>query len=141
MNAPFKPATLVLREADLADRDEFARLERFVAEHPEGTPFHRPTWLRAVAQGTGNRAIALVAERGTKTVLSSRGSAMLIRLSAMNEAGRSGLSSAARPTLAQNSTWPCTVRNSALAAARAALTKLSSIRTDTVLIAISTGIY
>ena len=64
MNAPFKPASLVLREADLADVTEFARLDRFVAEHPEGTPFHRPTWLRAVERGTGNRAIALVAERG-----------------------------------------------------------------------------
>lgn len=64
MNAPFKPAAVTLREANLADGNEFARLERFVAEHPEGTPFHRPIWLRAVALGTGNAAIALVAERG-----------------------------------------------------------------------------
>jgi FemAB-related protein (PEP-CTERM system-associated) len=64
MNAPFKPAAGVLRQADLADGNEFARLERFVAQHPEGTPFHRPTWLRAVAQGTGNAALALVTERG-----------------------------------------------------------------------------
>lgn len=64
MNAPFNPAAVMLREADLADGHEFARLERFVAEHPEGTPFHRPTWLQAVARGTGNAALALVAERG-----------------------------------------------------------------------------
>ncbi len=64
MNAPFTPAALVLRQADLADPNEFARLERFVAEHPEGTPFHRPAWLCAVARGTGNGAIALVTERG-----------------------------------------------------------------------------
>ena len=64
MNAPFKPAALLLREADLVDVNEFVRLERFVAEHPEGTPFHRPTWLHAVERGTGNRGIALVAERG-----------------------------------------------------------------------------
>lgn len=64
MNAPFKPAALTLRQVDLADANELARLERFVAEHPEGTPFHRPTWLLAVERGTGNRAIALVAERG-----------------------------------------------------------------------------
>lgn len=63
MNAPFKPAALALREVDLTDGQEFARLERFVAEHPEGTPFHRPTWLRAVARGTGNAAIALVTEQ------------------------------------------------------------------------------
>ena len=56
------------------------------------------------ASGLANvPAHALAAERGTKTVVSSRGSAMLIRLSAMKEAGKSGLSSAARPTLAQNS--------------------------------------
>ncbi|HEX4847585.1 MAG TPA: FemAB family XrtA/PEP-CTERM system-associated protein, partial [Novosphingobium sp.] len=36
---------------------------RFVTEHPGGTAFHRPTWLTAVARGTGNRAVALVAER------------------------------------------------------------------------------
>ena len=50
-------------------------------------------------------------------MVSSRGSAMLIRLSATNDAGKSGLSRAARPTFAQNSIWPWTVRNSALAAA------------------------
>lgn len=50
----------------------------------------------------------------------------------MKEAGRSGLSSAARPTLAQNSTCPCTVRNSALAATRAAEISDSSMRMETV---------
>ncbi len=63
MNAPFKPAALSPRAADLRDPHEFARLERFVAEQPEATPFHRPTWLAAVARGTGNKALALVAER------------------------------------------------------------------------------
>jgi len=51
-------------------------------------------------------AHALAAGRGTKGTLSSRGSAILIKLSATREAGRSGLSNAARPTLAQNSTRP-----------------------------------
>lgn len=64
MNAPFKPAAPVLREVDLADRSERVRLEGYVAGHPQGTAFHRPAWLLAVARGTGNRAIALVAERG-----------------------------------------------------------------------------
>ncbi len=62
MNAPFRPAALTLREADLRDPNELSRLERFVAEHPEGTAFHRPAWLNAVARGTGNKAVALVAE-------------------------------------------------------------------------------
>ncbi len=63
MNAPFRPAALALREVDLSDPGEARRLEGYVAEHPEGTAFHRPTWLNAVACGTGNRALALVAER------------------------------------------------------------------------------
>lgn len=63
MNAPFRPAGLSLREADLSDPGEVRRLEGYVAEHPEGTAFHRPIWLNAVARGTGNRALALVAER------------------------------------------------------------------------------
>lgn len=63
MNAPFRPASLTLRQADLAQPDEALRLEAFVADHTAGTPFHRPAWLRATARGTGNRALALVAER------------------------------------------------------------------------------
>lgn len=62
MNAPFRPAA-VLREVDLADPGEARRLEALVAEHPGGTAFHRPAWLRAVAQASGNRALALVLER------------------------------------------------------------------------------
>jgi len=64
MNAPFRPATLRVSAADLADPGELARIERFVGDHPEGTPFHRPAWLLASAKGTGNRAHALLAERG-----------------------------------------------------------------------------
>lgn len=64
MNAPFRPAALSLREIDLRDPNEVARLESFVAGHPDGTAFHRPVWLIAVARGTANRAIALIAEQG-----------------------------------------------------------------------------
>lgn len=63
MNAPFGPALTRIRLANLAEPDERATIEHFVATHPEGTPFHRPAWLLAVEQGTGNRALALVAER------------------------------------------------------------------------------
>lgn len=62
MNAPFRPNFATVRLADLRDPGEATRLEAFVAAHPHGTPFHRPAWLRAVERGTGNRAIALVAE-------------------------------------------------------------------------------
>lgn len=64
MNAPFAPLLASTRLVDLAEPGEAMRLERFVADHNHGTPFHRPAWLQAVAQGTGNRALALVSERG-----------------------------------------------------------------------------
>ena len=63
MNAPVVIARDELRLADLADANEAARLEGFVAEHAEGTVFQRPVWLQAVAAGTGNPALALVCER------------------------------------------------------------------------------
>ena len=64
MNAPFFPDAASLRLARLDEADERARLEAFVAAHPQATPFHRPAWLLAVAHGTGNHAHAIVAERG-----------------------------------------------------------------------------
>lgn len=40
-----------------------AAVAAYVRAHPDGTPFHLPAWLDAVARGTGNRAHMLVAER------------------------------------------------------------------------------
>ncbi|MCB2060700.1 MAG: FemAB family PEP-CTERM system-associated protein [Novosphingobium sp.] len=68
MNAPFLIARQVLRQATLFDRDERARIEAFLADHPGATPFHRPAWLEAVARGTGNDAIVLIAERNQEIV-------------------------------------------------------------------------
>lgn len=62
MNAPFALVEEV-RIADLAQPDEVARIEGFVAEQ-RGTLFHRPAWLRAVERGTGQRARGLLAEKG-----------------------------------------------------------------------------
>ena len=64
MNAPFFPMQTQVRLADLRDPDERAAIDYFVRAHPHGTPFHLPAWLRAVEQGTGNRALVLVAECG-----------------------------------------------------------------------------
>ena len=61
MNAPLAVA---VREADLADPREVARLDAFVADHPDSTLFHRPQWSLAVERGAGQRACCLVAERG-----------------------------------------------------------------------------
>lgn len=64
MNAPFCHAPASVRTVDLGDPGERVRLVRFVEAHPQGTPFHLPSWLAAVEQGTGNTAHALVCERG-----------------------------------------------------------------------------
>lgn len=63
MNAPCVLTRESLRLADLADPNECVRIEAFLAAHPDATPFHRPGWIKAVAEGTANRALALVAER------------------------------------------------------------------------------
>lgn len=62
MNAPAPKLRIAVRRADLdAER---ARIDGFVAEHPDGTIFHRPQWSRAVERGCGQRAHFLLAERG-----------------------------------------------------------------------------
>jgi FemAB-related protein (PEP-CTERM system-associated) len=63
MNAPVRITRPAVAVADLRDVTETARLDAFVREHPDATPFHRPQWSRAVAAGTGCRAHYLVAEQ------------------------------------------------------------------------------
>jgi FemAB-related protein (PEP-CTERM system-associated) len=62
VNAPFAIARTGVRLADLRQPDEATRIEGFVAE-TGGSLFHRPAWLRAVEQGTGQRARGLLAEK------------------------------------------------------------------------------
>lgn len=64
MNAPVTLAPAVVL-ADLRDSSEVARIESFV-EGQGGAVFHRPLWLQAVERGTGQRALGLVAERGSE---------------------------------------------------------------------------
>lgn len=68
MNAPFLTTRDALCLADLSEADECARIDAFVLRHPQGTPFHRPAWLKAVASSTGNRAMALLVERQGEVV-------------------------------------------------------------------------
>lgn len=63
MNAPAALAVTV-RQADLSDAGECARIDAFVREAAEGTAFHRPQWSLAVERGCSQRAHYLVAERG-----------------------------------------------------------------------------
>lgn len=69
---------------------------------------------------------------GMNGVAWSRGSASDTRVSAMKDTGRSGLSRAARPTLAQYSTWPEMLRCSAVASALAWSYSWWSMRMDVV---------
>ncbi|MBX7496216.1 FemAB family PEP-CTERM system-associated protein [Qipengyuania sp. 6B39] len=62
MNAPVNHS-VAIRQVDPRDPKEAARIEAFVAGQG-ASAFHRPLWLRAIEQGTGNRALGLVAERG-----------------------------------------------------------------------------
>lgn len=63
MNAP-ATIPVSVRQADLADASEAARLDAFVADHPDGTLFHRPQWMQMVDRGCGQRGLVLIAERG-----------------------------------------------------------------------------
>jgi FemAB-related protein (PEP-CTERM system-associated) len=55
--------TPAVREADLAHTDDMIRIERFLGERADVTPFHLPGWSRAVRRGCGQRPYYLVAER------------------------------------------------------------------------------
>lgn len=63
MNAPFLHG-ISQTILDPGNPGDAAWIEAFVAAHPDGTPFHRPAWLNAVARGSGNRALVLAAVRG-----------------------------------------------------------------------------
>lgn len=63
MNAPFIHPRTAIRLADPGDARDAALIGAFIADHPDATPFHRPEWLLAVAAGTGNPAVALIAEQ------------------------------------------------------------------------------
>ncbi|HEX9946609.1 MAG TPA: FemAB family XrtA/PEP-CTERM system-associated protein [Allosphingosinicella sp.] len=60
----YTPITAVaVRAADLSDPAECARIDSYVAGHPDSVLFHRPQWSLAVEQGCGQRGHYLVAER------------------------------------------------------------------------------
>ena len=62
MNAPLFQQQATLRLADLSNPADIAMLEKWLAGQPDALPFHQPNWLKAVEQGTGQKAHMLVAE-------------------------------------------------------------------------------
>ncbi|HEY0114434.1 MAG TPA: FemAB family XrtA/PEP-CTERM system-associated protein [Allosphingosinicella sp.] len=64
MNAPARIERVTVREENLLAGPAAARIDAFVLGQPDGTPFHRPQWSRAVAAGAGCPAHYLVAEQG-----------------------------------------------------------------------------
>lgn len=56
-------ARAAVRAADLRDPAECARIDSYVAGHPDSVLFHRPQWSLAVERGCGQRSHYLVAER------------------------------------------------------------------------------
>lgn len=64
MNAPMFSRSISIRAADLHNGHERARIDAFVTEQPDGTPFHLTGWTVASARGTGQRPHFLMAERG-----------------------------------------------------------------------------
>lgn len=68
MNAPVRLPAATPRVADLTDPGDRARIEAFVHDHPDGTPFHLPAWSAAVEKGCGQKAHYLVAERGEQGI-------------------------------------------------------------------------
>jgi hypothetical protein len=64
MNAPIIRGKIVIREVDLIDANECARIDAWVMTQSDCLPFHRPKWLNAVQAGTGQAARCFIAERG-----------------------------------------------------------------------------
>lgn len=62
MNAPFPLSSVTIRAADLNEAGERARIAAFVEAHVDGTPFHLPEWVSAVARGCGQLPHYLLAE-------------------------------------------------------------------------------
>ena len=62
MNAPIINRRIIVREANIHDSHELARIDAWLMERDDSTPFHRPQWVIAVAQGTDQEALYLLAE-------------------------------------------------------------------------------
>ena len=62
MNMPLLHERAVVETANLSDPQACARIDGFVRQHPDSTPFHTSRWLKGVEAGTGQKAYCLTAE-------------------------------------------------------------------------------
>ena len=63
MNMQPLSTLIAVRTVDLRDLHDCARIDAFVRAQPDATPFHLSAWSLAVAEGCGQTAHTLVAER------------------------------------------------------------------------------
>ena len=68
MTLHFTVAPVGIREADLRDGGDTARVDAFVRAQPDATPFHLTGWSRAVEAGCRQRARYLLAERANGSI-------------------------------------------------------------------------
>lgn len=62
MNAPILKQRIMIREADINDPLELTRIDAWLMQRDDSTPFHRPHWVVSAAEGTGQSALYLLAE-------------------------------------------------------------------------------
>jgi FemAB-related protein (PEP-CTERM system-associated) len=55
---------MTITQVELADARLCAEIDGWLAQRVDSTPFHRPAWIGAVARGTGQQALMLVARAG-----------------------------------------------------------------------------
>lgn len=68
MNAARVLTAFRIRICDLSVPEEVARIDRFVASHPESTPFHKTAWARAIASSCGHETRILFAADSEGTI-------------------------------------------------------------------------
>ena len=66
---PLAGTPVGVREAELRNADDTARIVAFVQATARATPFHLPAWSLAVQAGCGQRARYLIAERADGTIV------------------------------------------------------------------------
>jgi FemAB-related protein (PEP-CTERM system-associated) len=62
VNAPFLPAPITVRKAELADPTALRRIDAWVSTRADAEPFHRPQWSVGVERGCRQRSHFLVAQ-------------------------------------------------------------------------------